>query len=678
MKLSAPRVGTGLSRGRTITTRNTPLQDRPFIAWDGEGVNLKGPGKPQSYVLFGCNHGHVSNHGGLSAFDCLDFIIETGLKHPGAFHVGFAFTYDANMIIRSLSPVTLGRLHRNGWVRLRRSDGRVYAVTFARGKFFRVTLYRPEYDSKRNPHAKTTVQIFDIFSFFAKSFIKAYESMVGPVPDIIKEGKAARAEFTIDEFDDILNYWSEEIQMLKRLAEELRRRVYNAGLRITQWHGPGALATYALRSHRIKQYMSQSPDGVRLASRYGYAGGRFELYKIGRIRGPVFAYDINSAYPHAIRQLPDLATGTWSYVESPSRISRFGIYRVRLKMGHGFMGQPSPVFHRDRNHNITFPWVTDGWYWSPEAWHAMKCGAEIVEGWEYTGWSELPFAWVADMYAQRKDWQMRGIAAQIALKLCMNSMYGKLAQRVGWDPISQRLPPFHQLEWAGWITSLTRARLFDVMSRIPFDRLIAVETDGLYSTVPPSEIGISMSTELGGWDIKEYDEVMYVQSGLAWLHDNGGWHDKRRGLDACRNNHRPDECTCTNVFSLSTCREYLSSLHASPDRSAPWQAYKGQSTRFIGLGQALQSAQPFHTRHCVWETAPREITPGGGKRTHFPPHCATCQSGNASAYDMAHDLVIHSAALFEPQSYPHSVPWEEEIGHAVWRDYEDQDSTTVI
>jgi len=63
---------------------------------------------------------------------------------------------------------------------------------------------------------------------------------------------------------------------------------------------------------------------------------------------------------------------------------------------------------------------------------AVKCGAEIVEGWEYTGSQERPFSWVTEMYDTRRDWKRRGISAQLALKLCMNSMYGKLAQRIGW------------------------------------------------------------------------------------------------------------------------------------------------------------------------------------------------------------------------------------------------------
>jgi len=412
-----------------------------FIAWDGEGVNLNGTGRPQDYVLFGSSVGHINNKDGLSAFDCLDHIIETGIANPHAIHVGFAFTYDANMIVRSLSPTSLARLHRNGYVRIKRSSGEVYTITFARGKYFRVSKYGANYDQKQNPHAKTTVQIFDIFSFFMSSFIKAYEEMVGPVPEVIRVGKAGRKTFAIEDFDEIEKYWFVEIQLLKDLAEELRRRVYNAGLRITQWHGPGALASYAMGQHGIRAHMADTSPEIREAARYAYAGGRFELFKVGRILGPIYGVDINSAYPYAITQLPSLIDGTWNYVDHPSRLAKFGVYHLRIKRFGGFSHAPGPVFHRDMDHNISFPWYTEGWYWGPEARIAQSYGAEIIAGWEYTGATVRPFDWVADMYATRRDWKSRGISAQMALKLCMNSMYGKLAQRIGWDEVKRRIPP---------------------------------------------------------------------------------------------------------------------------------------------------------------------------------------------------------------------------------------------
>ena len=686
MLIEAPSKGsaTFYHKGEKKAKRDRTVdqEQRKFIAWDGEGINLRGEGKPQSYVLFGSSEGHISNKEGLSTFDCLDHIIETGITHPGAVHIGFAFGYDSNMIVASLAPVTLGRLHKNGWVGLKRTDGTKYTVTFAKGKYLRITKYKPEYHAKRNSTAKTTVQIFDVFSFFMCSFIKAYKDLVGPIPAIIETGKANRSSFSLDEWDDVIAYWTVEIQLLKELGFELRRRVYNAGLRITQWYGPGALASYALTTRGIKAHMADCGEEVRRAARYAYAGGRFELFKVGRVVGPVYGVDINSAYPHAISQLPSLKEGTWRYVANPQTIKRFGVYHVSLKRFGGFVHHPSPLFHRDKQHNISFPWLTDGWYWSPEAHIAQQSGAHVVEGWEFVGTRNRPFAFITEMYDTRRDWKTRGISAQIALKLCMNSMYGKLAQRVGWNEDTKRLPPFHQLEWAGWVTSYVRARLYSVMARIPFSQLVAIETDGIYTTASPSSLGIEHGTELGGWEVSEYDEILYVQSGLAWLHnDTKGWENKRRGLDPCRKGHVPEQCDCPGTFSLNAYRDYLSTLHANPDASNPWAAYKGETTRFIGMGQALMRKGSPMGDHCVWRTDPREVAPGStGKRVHVRTACSACEAG-ASAMDSAHDLVIRSMSIVDPRSYPHDIPWESDVdsGESQWREYgESQDDDVTL
>lgn len=117
--------------GKGRTSRKVDHEKREFIAWDGEGVNLEGIGKPQSYVLFGSNKDCIIDPNGLSTFDCLDHILETGERFPESVHVGFAFTYDANMIINSLTPTTLARLHKQGFTRIKRkSTGQTYVITF--------------------------------------------------------------------------------------------------------------------------------------------------------------------------------------------------------------------------------------------------------------------------------------------------------------------------------------------------------------------------------------------------------------------------------------------------------------------------------------------------------------------------------------------------------------------
>lgn len=651
-----------------------PPERREFIAWDGEGANLNGPGRPQSYILFGCTTGdYILSEKHISTFDALDLILKVAEENPQAIHVAYSFNYDANMIVRMLHEPTLQRLHKTGAVNLRRPNGFRYRVEWRPSKWFQVTKYLPGWDSKKNPHAKITARIYDLFGFFTSSFVKAYQKYVGPVPEVVSQGKQNRNEFAALDTEYVETYWRAEIQCIKELAEELRRRLYGAGLRIRQWHGPGALATYSLRTHGVMQHMEIAPDPVREASRYAYAGGRFEMYSLGRHDGPIYSMDINSAYPHGIRGLPSLVGGVWEYASGNSitarkRFARFGVYRIRLlhtNQSQFFVPEPSPIFHRDSMGNISYPWSVDGWYWTPEARNVVRLAPnryEIVEGWEFTPASDArPFQWVEEMYATRKEWKAKGLASEYALKLCLNSLYGKMAQRVGWDEKKMAAPTWHQLEWAGWVTSNCRAMLWDVMRKIPYQDLIAVETDGLYTKASPESLGIAGSAELGGWEVEVYDEILYVQSGLAWLRKGDEWICKRRGLDA-------------STFALEDCISYLQSLRPGEK----WSPYVGQTTRFIGLGAALQSKAPTKVRLGVWETREREIKPGqNGKRVHVFAKCRACRDGK-TAYEAGHDMLINPRSMRDPNSHPHDIPWENPELNYTWREYEDELKGLVV
>lgn len=652
-------------RGRPSRPAQIPPEQREFIAWDGEGINLNGEGRPQSYVLFGCSlpGKYILSKEHISVFDAMDLMLDVASANPQAIHVAFAFNYDANQIVRSLQEPTLIRLKKNGHVGIKRPNGLRYRIEWRPGKWFQVTRFGEKYDAEKNPHAKITCRIYDLFGFFTSSFVSAYESNVGPIPAVVLEGKKQRNDFFDPAF--VETYWSAEIQCIRELAEELRRRLYGAGLRITQWHGPGALATYALRTHGVKQFMGVAPDAVREAARYAYAGGRFEMYHLGRYDGPIYSLDINSAYPHGIRQLPDLSSGVWLHADGASiskrrRFVQFGVYRIRMLHNPTepyFRAEPSPIFHRDKMGNISYPWAGEGWYWSPEARNVVKLPGnayEIVEGWEWVpdNPDTKPFGWVEEMYETRREWKAKGYPTQLALKLCLNSLYGKMAQRVGWNEELRTAPSWHQLEWAGWVTSNCRAMLWDVMRRIPYDKLIAVETDGIYTTMDPAELGITNSKDLGGWELEQYDEIMYVQSGLAWLRDGDKWKAKRRGLDA-------------GTFSLDNCATYLQTL--GPREK--WTPYTGKTTRFIGLGAALASKAPTKTQLGVWRTSDKEVKPGqNGKRVHMFKQCTACDAG-LNAYEGGHDMMIRPTALFDPISHPHDIPWENGDQGYTWREH---------
>ncbi len=252
--------------GRHARQSLIPPAEREFIFWDGEGAkNPQGGHKPQHYVLFGCSTMERITGSRLSTRACLTFIMEIGRKYPHAYHVGFAFDYDTNMIIRMLRPDKIERLRKTGSVLVGN-----FRIEHVQAKWLQLTQYGQNY--KRNKNDKFTVRIADMFGFFQCSFVKALYANIPDHPlmaeiEKIEAGKEARKNFTYAQIDYITSYWETEIQLGAALAENLRDKLYAVDLKITRWHGPGALANHVYKLNGIISHKALTPEPVREAAR---------------------------------------------------------------------------------------------------------------------------------------------------------------------------------------------------------------------------------------------------------------------------------------------------------------------------------------------------------------------------------------------------------------------------
>ena len=376
------------------------------------------------------------------------------------------------------------------------------------------------------------------------------------------------------------------------------------------------------------------------------------MFKVGKAGRPVYEYDVNSAYPFAISQLPNLSYGRWNHVLSPTKIVRFGVYRVRFAVNPfdpvANFHRAMPFLHRDPRGQISFPCVNETWVWSPELWgKANFPGLEILEGWEFEEHSEdRPFNWLAENYHIRSLYKEAGNPAQLALKLQMNSMYGKMAQRVGFNKKKMTAPKWHQLEWAGWVTSYCRAMVYRAALHAGSD-LVAFETDAVFSLRPLDKF-LDMGKKLGQWEGTVYDDFVYLQSGCRFglygdehkeqcgpkcKHDD--WGAKYRGFDK-------GSIGLDNV---------LNALSKPPDQ---WKTY-GTTKRFVGFAQALH--QDWSQWREFQTDKMRVLHIGGeGKRKHVPKLCTACKRG------IPGNEGFHDCALAVPvggESHKHTLPWKD-------------------
>lgn len=518
--------GRGSEERRAVRRKaNSKFLTQNFIGWDGEGVNFRGK---HHYVLLACSTGNSlltekrTQPYGLSTTECLQFILDEAKANPGYYHVIYGGGYDFNKILKDLvnSPERLRKLYDTG-----RTFWKHYHIEWIRGKWLRV----------KDMKTGEAVKIFDVLPFFQMSFVKTLDKWGIVVPDMdeIESMKAKRGTFNWSKEEDrITAYCHSELQALVMLMEEFRNNHVAAGLpSLSGWYGPGAIANGLLRRHSIKRHMLVTDKEVNQAALHAFGAGRIERLLYGNYEGPVCILDINSAYPYSISRLPSLEGG-WKRVtgKEASREVPMSLYHVKMYHHDDYA---SPLFFRKSNDDIYFPNpkgsdFIENWIWTPEYSQLVKWRIphEVIESFTFQGNPHSrPFAWLEEMYYQRLEWQKAGNPAEKNLKLGLNSIYGKMVQQAGYESY-HKIPVFHQIEWGGYITSSTRAQLYNACREMDFRNVVGVETDSIIIAGNNRPYSIRISDQLGEWGVTEYEGITYIQSGVYWLKQDGEWLDK--------------------------------------------------------------------------------------------------------------------------------------------------------
>lgn len=476
----------------------------PFVGVDGEGANLPdkwGFVRHRYTMLRAGNEFITADDPAPGAWHrWLEFLAR---RPKGYLYVSYFFDYDVTMMLRDLPDADIHTLCSGEDIHYG-----PYTVRWRPRKELRVTAYRHR-----------TV-VMDVGTFFQSTFLTALKRWgIGTDAQLaqIADGKEDRANFgqlTSREID----YNKLECELLAELMTKFRRTCEVIGYLPRSWTGPGQLAKAMLRAHSIP-YTDQLPFTDPLVRRVwhwaqaAYYGGRFETSAVGPVKGPIEAWDINSAYPYATTKLPCLMHAAWKRTHD---IVPEGLYQIRYTHPPGQMWHTLP--HRRSDGTIHYPREGAGWYWGVELLAAMAAGCEVtvLQGvrWWATGCDCTLFNFMHRLYSIRKA--VGKTEAGIALKLAMNSVYGVLAQTIGAAPYANPV-------WAGLITAHTRARIMSAVSLRP-DDVYMIATDGIFTG---SDYPLSVSDELGGWDRKSYPSLHIIQPGLYFA---GEGLSKTRGV----------------------------------------------------------------------------------------------------------------------------------------------------
>lgn len=488
-----------------------------YVGIDGEGIGRK----PHKYILLTAadENGKTWSHenlDGIRSLDALQFVVDS---LSGARVFAYGFGYDTTCMLKDLPNGLLFRLLRPS---LRYDRGRLRPIKW---NGFKIDWLQGRLTIEQKDRR---VVIWDLVKFFQCTFIKALENWGIPTLNI-EHMKQKRGRFRSSELPAIRSYCRDECIQLAKLARKLLETHRNVDLTLRTYYGPGSTASVAIGKMKAIEHRGHIPDIMVRPVACGFFGGRFEHSVMGPVP-EVYGYDISSAYPYQLYQLPCLDCGEWEHVSLQNAGRRTlpqslldcttAICRYEYTGNEGDTFAPFP--HRSASGSICYPYRGRGWLWLPEIqaafdtrWRMGWSRVRLLEAWVYkTKCKHRPFADIATYY--RRRYELGKDAAGIVLKLAANSVYGKLAQSKGVNPKFQCWP------WAGLITSGTRAQILRLVALAPKPSdILAIATDGVYSRVKldcpkPIDTGtFDLSKPLGGWEEKHYpDGMLFVKPGI--------------------------------------------------------------------------------------------------------------------------------------------------------------------
>jgi len=301
-----------------------------------------------------------------------------------------------------------------------------------------------------------------------------------------------------------------------------------------------------------------------------FQGGWFETIKKGTYEN-VSLYDINSAYPDIIRQLPALDNGIWIKNECYDPDAVISLFKVSLKCNSDLKISPVKYFHPKLKRliypvgNFETVYINKKEYEAIQEFYKIK----IMVAYHFkTKDIERPFSSIETLYNKRVNMKKTKSGNQMMVKIAINGCYGKYIQLIkdykdlvikDGKHMNQLLKsknvkieddyirPDGQLMvrtyegfkaglmfnpiYAQEITADTRMKIFNALKNIQ-DDIINIATDGIMTTKKPKNIKID-KYELGAWDYEIKNKTITVLgSGMYTYPKDNRYVVKFRGFDS--------------------------------------------------------------------------------------------------------------------------------------------------
>ncbi|MCV0411259.1 DNA polymerase [Nitrosopumilus sp.] len=452
-----------------------------------------------------------------------DNIAKLLLKHEGYWIFFYNLQYDAECILKLL-PKDILKTYKTS----KRLD-------------FQYNGYQIRYIPKKQltiRKDKHSISCYDIAQYYDNKRLEvAYSEHIKKTLDQeYLETKEKRKKFSLRYFmrnkQKIRDYCLLDCVLTQELADYWLDTFFNAYQFYTaNWISSGYLAEKVLIFNDVEiALFTDIPYEIQDLAWKSFYGGRFELIQRGFI-GECYIYDINSAYPYALTFLPDITDGKWIHSTRINPKASLGFFHIRAYVSDSVKISPFPF--RTKNNRIIYPSGEFETFVTLEELKAVigdsRIKYKIIESQQFIANENCTYPFrdfVNSQYEKRMELQKEGNSLERAIKIILNSVYGKMAQRTN-GVMGNLFNPII----ASYITGFARAQLYKFVRDNNIERdVVAFATDSIACR---KKIPNLDSKKLGGMKLDKYGFDTYFLSN-GFYHINGKWKNRGIGYDTER------------------------------------------------------------------------------------------------------------------------------------------------
>ena len=450
--------------------------------------------------------------------------------------------YDAQSILKLLPYEKLIELWKSKENRIEYEGLR---ITYIPKKLLRIA----EIKNKRGAiHLYDNSQFYENKSLDSQAKLYLNERKLGTIS---AEEIGKSYQYYRDNYKEIVKYCKRDAELTLRLAQLAMKNIKELGFNPSN---PISPATISRKYQKEVKGWGKRLDKMELKERqanniamYAYKGGVFSTYKKGYFKGKLYDFDVNSAYPSVMIDLPDWRNGEFEFMGETGKPENYEYGWVAVEVDSEYIPYRCKETYEVKEiyegigewnmkytaRKVVFPIglrveiiTTEEYRWLLKYKEKVKWLKQGIVWVKKTDKYPNPFGWMKEMFKKRAALKKEGNSALAqTLKILMNSLYGSTVMR------KNGIGDLTNFCYGSYITARTRLQMFDVVID-NYDKIVNVATDGILST---SKLDVKVGSELGEWEFNEYERGVVIGNGIRqlWKTDNT-YETHARGITSDR------------------------------------------------------------------------------------------------------------------------------------------------